>query len=101
MIGIPYVHGPSEKLQHIFKGHGLNMYHKPTNKLRNILVHPKDPTPNKNVESYTSSHATKTLLTDTLVKSRGLEQNALKNTRTRTNQRRWENIARIQGITSP
>ena len=46
MIGIPYVAGLSERLQRIFKEHKVNMYHKPTNKLRDILVHPKDPTPN-------------------------------------------------------
>ncbi len=45
MIGMPYVSGLSERLQRVFKEHGINMYHKPTNRLRDILVHPKDPTP--------------------------------------------------------
>ena len=53
MIGIPYIAGLSEKLQHIFKVHRVNMYHKPSNKLRDMLVHNKDPTPNtKKMRSY-------------------------------------------------
>ena len=44
MIGMPYVSGVSQKLQTVFKEHGINMYYKLVNKIRNILVHPKDPT---------------------------------------------------------
>ncbi len=44
-VGIPYIQGLSEQLQRIFKKHGVSTYHKPTNKLREILVKPKDKTP--------------------------------------------------------
>ncbi len=36
---------PTTKIQRIFKKHGVSTYHKPTNKLREILVKPKDKTP--------------------------------------------------------
>ena len=47
MIGILYISGVSERLQRVFKEHNINVYHKPYNKIRNMLVHPKDPTPNE------------------------------------------------------
>ncbi|KAK2187420.1 hypothetical protein NP493_166g04035 [Ridgeia piscesae] len=49
MLGIPYVAGLSEQLGRIeelgriYKSH--NMYHKPTNTLRSMVVHPEDRTP--------------------------------------------------------
>ena len=43
---IPYIHGLSEKIGKIYRAHGVNFYYKPMNSIRNILVHPKDPTPN-------------------------------------------------------
>ena len=41
-IGLPYIQGLSEKLQRIYKQHGVNIYHKPENTLRNLLVKVKD-----------------------------------------------------------
>ena len=47
MLGLTYVglQGTSEILARIFKSHGVNMYHKPTNTMRSMLVHTKDKTP--------------------------------------------------------
>ena len=43
-IALPYVQGLSEELHRIYKNHGVNTYHKPTNTLKSLLVHPKDKT---------------------------------------------------------
>ena len=47
-IAIPYVKGLSEQLARIYKAHGINTYHQPKNKIRSLLVHPKDKTPDEN-----------------------------------------------------
>ncbi len=43
-VSIPYIKGTSEKLQRIFKSHGIPSYHKPFNTLKSLLVKPKDQT---------------------------------------------------------
>ncbi|XP_072046224.1 uncharacterized protein [Amphiura filiformis] len=42
MVVIPYVEGLAEKLQRIFQKHKISTAMRPTNTLKNILVHPKD-----------------------------------------------------------
>ena len=39
---LPYIAGFSERLKQIFNSHNVRVTHKPQNKLRNILVSPKD-----------------------------------------------------------
>ena len=43
-VFIPYIQGFSEKLQKIYKKYNINTIHKPYNTLKELLVHPKDPT---------------------------------------------------------
>ena len=47
-IGIPYVKGMSEHLSRVFKSYGISTFHLPFNKIRSLLVHPKDKTPDEN-----------------------------------------------------
>jgi hypothetical protein len=42
MIALPYCKGLSEKCQRIFRNHGINIYHKPGNTIKQELVRPKD-----------------------------------------------------------
>ena len=44
-IGLPYIHGTSEKLAGIFRAQDLDVYHCSINNLRSLLVHPKHKTP--------------------------------------------------------
>ena len=39
---IPYIRGFSEELKRTFGGYGIPTYFKPTNTLRQLLVHPKN-----------------------------------------------------------
>ena len=45
MVVIPYVKGLSEKVQRIYRRHGIQCALKPHNTLRSLLVRPKDPRP--------------------------------------------------------
>ena len=45
MAVVPYVKGFSEKVQRIYKRHGIQCALKPSNTLRSMLVRPKDPRP--------------------------------------------------------
>ncbi|XP_072177261.1 uncharacterized protein [Diadema setosum] len=44
-VTVPYVSGLSEKIRRIFSKHHIPVSFKPTNTLRQMLVHPKDKTP--------------------------------------------------------
>ena len=48
---IPYIRGFSEELKRTFGGYGIPTYFKPTNTLRHLFVHPKDPVGNDKVGS--------------------------------------------------
>ena len=48
LVGIPYVAGLSEQLVRIFRSYGISTYHQPQNKIRSLLVHPKDKTSDEN-----------------------------------------------------
>ena len=41
-VALPYIKGLSEKLQRIFRQHGIPSFHKPFNNIRSQIVKPKD-----------------------------------------------------------
>ena len=45
MLGLPYIQGLSEQLSRTYQSHGVYLFHKPSNTIRSMLVHPKDKTP--------------------------------------------------------
>ena len=42
MVNIPYVPGVTENLQRLFRKHGVQAHAKPSNKVRSMVVSPKD-----------------------------------------------------------
>ena len=42
-----YIQGLSEQLSQTYQSHGVYLFHKPSNTIRSMLVHPKDKTPKK------------------------------------------------------
>ena len=48
MLGLPHVAGLSEQLGRVFKLHNVHLYHKLSNTLRSMVVHPKDKIQKKN-----------------------------------------------------
>ena len=45
MLGIPYIQGLSEQLSRTYQSHRVYLFHKPSNTIRSIILHPKDKTP--------------------------------------------------------
>ena len=45
MLGLPYIQGLSEQLSRAYQSHGVYLFHKPSNTIRSMLVHPKDKSP--------------------------------------------------------
>ena len=45
MLELPYIQGSSEQLSRTYQSHGVYLFHKPSNTIRSMLVHPKDKTP--------------------------------------------------------
>ena len=85
MLGIAYVVGSSEQLGQIYKSHNVQMYHKPTNFLRLMIVHPKDKTL-KEHRCRTISYVTTTAATHTLVIQRDHSARGSNHPQTWTNQ---------------
>ena len=45
MLGLLYIQGLYEQLSRTYQSHGVYLFHKPSNTIRSMLVHPKDKTP--------------------------------------------------------
>ena len=45
MLGLPYIQGLSEQLSGTYQSHGVYLFHRPSNTICSMLVHPKDKTP--------------------------------------------------------
>ena len=45
MLGLLYVMGLPEQLSQTYQSYGVYLFHKPSNTIRSMLVHPKDKTP--------------------------------------------------------
>ena len=45
MLGLPYIQGLSKQLSRTYQSHGVYLFHKPSNTICSMLVHPKDKTP--------------------------------------------------------
>ena len=70
-LGLPYIQGLSEQLSRTYKSHGVYLFHKPSNTIRSMLVHPKDKTPRGNCAApSTTSRVTTTPTTPTLGRRR-------------------------------
>ena len=71
MLGLPYIQGLYEQLSRTYQSHGIYLFHKPSNAIRSMLVHPKDKTPRRNCAApSTTSRVTTTPTTPTLGRRR-------------------------------
>ena len=90
LVGLPYISGLSERLTRVFQSRGVNIYHKPVNTLRSLLVHPKDKTPRRReVVQCTTSNATAVVIT-TLERPAEHWGREWWNTRNKKNSAVWE-----------
>ena len=95
-VSIPYISRVSERLARSFKDHGVDMYHKPCNTLRSILVHPKDKTDKTMTVLFTMQSAM-IVIKNTLGSLPEPLRLGGRNTK-RGKQQQYFNIAKTQGI---